>query len=105
MEAPRIGRIAPVALGLVLLCCAVTNVAAQASATISRVKLSVVAIGTLQNTRAPPFRFSGTGFVVGDGTLVVTNAHVLSTPTEPSPDPEVLTAMLPTARASLPEAR
>lgn len=93
------------ALALALLSCAPIEVAAQSSTTIPRVKLSVVAIGTLQSTRAPPFRFAGTGFVVGDGTLVVTNAHVISTPTEPGPDPEVLTAMLPTAQPSRPEAR
>jgi S1-C subfamily serine protease len=37
----------------------------------------VVAIGTYQPTRNPAFRFRGTGFVVGDGLLVATNAHVL----------------------------
>jgi S1-C subfamily serine protease len=46
-------------------------------ATIERVRASVVAIGTFERTRAPPFRFLGTGFAVGDGTLVATNAHVL----------------------------
>lgn len=45
--------------------------------TIARVKRSVVAIGTLERTRSPPFQFRGTGFAVGDGTRIVTNAHVL----------------------------
>jgi S1-C subfamily serine protease len=45
--------------------------------TIARVKLSIVAVGTFQRTRSPAFQFLGTGFAVGDGTLVVTNAHVL----------------------------
>jgi S1-C subfamily serine protease len=45
--------------------------------TIERVKGSIVAIGTMEPTRTPPFLFRGTGFAVGDGTLVVTNAHVL----------------------------
>jgi serine protease Do len=44
---------------------------------IDRVKGSIVAIGTFQKTRNPGFQFRGTGFVVGDGTLVATNAHVL----------------------------
>lgn len=45
--------------------------------TLARVKPSVVAIGTYQHTRAPRAIFRGTGFVIGDGTLIVTNAHVL----------------------------
>jgi len=49
----------------------------DATATIERVKGSVAAIGTYQRTRTPPFEFRGTAFVVGDGTLLVTNAHVL----------------------------
>ena len=35
--------------------------------TIARVKSAVVAVGTFQRTRSPPFRFLGTGFAVGDG--------------------------------------
>lgn len=50
---------------------------ADLSDTIQRVKHSVVAIGTYQRARSPAFKFAGTGFVVGDGTLAVTNAHVL----------------------------
>jgi serine protease Do len=69
------------------------------------VKLSVVAIGTLQTTRAPPFRFLGTGFAVGDGTLIATNAHVVPATLQPGDDPEVLVAMLPTADAARPEPR
>ena len=49
----------------------------DAMATIERVKGSIVAVGTYERTRTPPFQFRGTGFAVGDGTLVVTNAHVL----------------------------
>lgn len=45
--------------------------------TIARVKASIVAVGTYERTRSPPFQFRGTGFAVGDGTLIVTNAHVL----------------------------
>jgi S1-C subfamily serine protease len=44
---------------------------------IARVKRSVVAIGTFEATRAPPFEFRGTGFAVADGSIVVTNAHVV----------------------------
>jgi serine protease Do len=52
----------------------------DALATIGRVKQSVVAVGTFERTRTPQFSFRGTGFVVDDGTLVVTNAHVLPGP-------------------------
>ena len=45
--------------------------------TITQVKQGVVAIGTLQPTRRPPAKFYGTGFVIGDGHYVVTNAHVV----------------------------
>jgi len=53
--------------------------AAQGDVTsvIQQVKPSIVAIGTFQSTRNPRFQFRGTAFAVGDGTLVVTNAHVL----------------------------
>ena len=42
-----------------------------------RIKPSIVAVGTYQRTRSPAFQFRGTGVVVGDGRLIVTNAHVL----------------------------
>jgi len=45
--------------------------------TIERLKPSIVGIGTYQKTRSPPVNFLGTGFAVGDGTLVMTNAHVV----------------------------
>lgn len=48
--------------------------------TVESVKPSIVAIGTYLPTRNPAFRFYGTGFVVGDGRLVATNAHVLQAP-------------------------
>lgn len=46
--------------------------------TIERIKPSIVGIGTLQMTRRPPGKFMGTGFVVGDGSYVLTNAHVIA---------------------------
>ena len=49
----------------------------QVPATIERVKASVVGVGTFQQTRTPPVRFLGTGFAVGNGSTIVTNAHVL----------------------------
>jgi len=52
-------------------------VAADQADTVARLKPSVVVVGTFQSTRNPRFRFRGTGFAVGDGTLVATNAHVI----------------------------
>lgn len=45
--------------------------------TIEAIKPSIVGIGTYQKTRSPAVNFMGTGFVVGDGLHVVTNAHVI----------------------------
>jgi serine protease Do len=45
--------------------------------TIERVKGSVVAVGTFERTRTPAFQFRATGFAVGDGSLIATNAHAL----------------------------
>lgn len=52
-------------------------VAADLARTVAAVKPSVVGVGTFQKTRSPAIVFSGTGFVVGDGLSVITNAHVV----------------------------
>ncbi len=49
---------------------------------VARAKPSVVLVGTFSMTDAPRFQFRGTGFVVGDGLDVITNAHVLPEPGE-----------------------
>jgi S1-C subfamily serine protease len=66
-------------LGLAVLA---LSVCLEASATDSRdtlakIKRSVVAVGTFERSRAPPFQFRGTGFAMDDGRIIVTNAHVL----------------------------
>lgn len=48
--------------------------------TILKLKPSVVLIGTFKATDSPRFQLRGTGFIVGNGQLVVTNAHVLPAP-------------------------
>ncbi len=45
--------------------------------TIARLKPSVVLVGTFKSTNSPRFQLRGTGFVVGRGEQVITNAHVL----------------------------
>ena len=52
-------------------------IAATLVQTVAAVKPSVVGIGTQMQTRSPAIVFSGTGFVVGDGLSVITNAHVV----------------------------
>jgi S1-C subfamily serine protease len=50
---------------------------AEPADVIARIKPSIVAVGTFQQLRNPQFAFRGTGFAVADGTLIVTNHHVL----------------------------
>lgn len=73
---------------------AVSVAAVDRMATIERVRASVVAIGTFDRTRTPQFQFLGTGFAVGDGTVVVTNAHVLPAVLDPARR-ETLAVVLP----------
>lgn len=46
--------------------------------TIAKIKPSIVVVGTFDRLRSPQFVMHGTGFVVGDGSLIVTNSHVVS---------------------------
>ncbi len=46
-------------------------------AVVAGAKPAVVAVGTLNPVASPRFQFHGSGFAVGDGTLVVTGAHVV----------------------------
>ncbi|GGX90329.1 serine protease [Massilia dura] len=67
---------------LLLACCAaVIALASPARAalkdTIPAVKPSVVGVGTLLRTRSPAIVFVATGFAVGDGLSIITNAHAL----------------------------
>jgi S1-C subfamily serine protease len=71
---------------------------------VQRIKPSVVAVGTFQKTRSPPFLFRGTGFVVDDGTLVATAAHVMSEAIK-SQDGEILAVLAPGPAKGNPELR
>lgn len=71
----------PVLAPVLLACLAVGQAGpvrgAELPATIERVTPSVVIVGTHAPLRRPPGEFRGTGFAVGDGRLVLTNAHVV----------------------------
>lgn len=59
-----------------LLCTHLNGRAADIVDLLPRVKPAVVGIGTLHPTRNPRIKLLGTGFVVGDGRQIVTNAHI-----------------------------
>jgi S1-C subfamily serine protease len=70
-------------LGFAILIASFTSTAADAlPSLIVKFKPSVLAVGFYKETQNPRFGFSGTGFVVGDGNLLVTNAHVIARATE-----------------------
>ncbi|OZG73408.1 serine protease [Hahella sp. CCB-MM4] len=50
---------------------------ADLPATIEKIKPSIVGVGRYNELASPRAQVAGTGFVVGDGTLVVTNHHVV----------------------------
>jgi serine protease Do len=58
---------------------------------VARVRESVLPVGTFNPLANPRFGFRGSGFVVGDGTRLITNAHVLPDPAAtPAPQLAVL---------------
>lgn len=58
--------------------------------TIAKVKPSVVIVGSYNPTAAPRFSLRGTGFVVGSGNWVVSNAHVLPAPGSAPPQGQLV---------------
>ena len=72
------------ACALVVLGMAITGRPVQAGLpeVVATLKTSVVAVGTYDALANPRFNFRGTGFIVGDGRQLATNAHVL--PEEPA---------------------
>jgi len=74
-------RVKPIFLALVIALLA-GQLRADLPSTITKVKPSVVILGTYKSTSSPRFTLRGTGFVItdarqGSSNLVVTNAHVL----------------------------
>ena len=66
-------------LGLIL---ATHEVRAGLPEVVAGIKPSIVVVGTFNKLRSPAFRLRGTGFAVGDGLTIATNAHVVPAPTE-----------------------
>ena len=75
---------------------ALPALADNAITTIERVKGSVVAVGTFERTRVPAFQFRATGFAVGNGSVIATNAHALPA-TLDSERRETLVILIPAA--------
>lgn len=65
-----------------LLSCSPASHAAELTTLIPTIKRSVVGVGTFERTRSPSTTFVGTGFIVGDGLGVITNAHVVPESTD-----------------------
>lgn len=76
----RRGLLCTALQGLILAAAAAVAIPAKAqnlARTVAQVKPSVVGVGTLLKTRQPAVVFVGTGFAVGDGLSIITNAHVI----------------------------
>lgn len=69
--------VAALVAAVVMLAAAAPAYAAGLNHVIAQVRPSVVAVATMQRTRSPQLKLLGTGFVVGDGTLIATNSHVV----------------------------
>lgn len=90
-RALREGGLRLVAFGLAggaIFRCEAQSVEARSDlrAVVARARPAVVPVGTYSATANPRFGFRGSGFVVGDGHLVITNAHVLPATPEPGSD-------------------
>ncbi len=69
---------------------------------IAAAKPSVLPVGTFNATDSPRFGFRGTGFVVGDGSFVVTNFHVLPPAGETEGGPVIVVLVVPVTPAGKP---
>lgn len=72
-------------------------VAADLVETVLHVKPSIVAIGTVQRSRSPQFHLLGTGFAVGDGSLVATNSHVVPASLDAEHFEELIVVSIPSS--------
>ena len=72
---------------------------------IARLRRSVMPVGTFSPTASPRFGFRGTGFAVGDGTLIATCAHVLHPDEGLSTGPRMAVLMPDTGDKERPDLR
>lgn len=77
-----LARARPLGLCLLLFLLLAGAARAELADTIERIKPALVVVGTFNKLKSPPFAMRGTGFVIGDGRLVATNAHVVPEATE-----------------------
>lgn len=94
-------------LAMAMLVCLAIDSRAGLDDVVATAKRSVVAVGTYAELANPRFDFRGSGFAVADGTLVVTNAHVLPDAAASSPaggGPPRLVVMVP-AKSGTPALR
>lgn len=72
----------PIARSVLLLCCFMLSAHSHAElsslpATLVKIKPGVVAVGSFMAKRNPRAQVLGTGFAIGNGSIIVTNAHVI----------------------------
>lgn len=70
-------------VGILLIQSAIVPALADMSETIEAIKPSIVIVGTYKKTSSPQFVLRGTGFVVAQGNLIATNAHVVPESSDP----------------------
>ena len=61
--------------------------------TVARIKPSLVVVGTFNALKSPQFAMRGSGFVVGNGTLIATNSHVVPEVLGADGSPDILTIL------------
>lgn len=98
----KIARVSGLAFAAALLWFAASTRAADLVQTIAKVKPAVVGVGTFVKTRSPAFQLMGTGFAVGDGLTIVTNAHTYAKPFDSE---RLETAMVLVSTGAAPQAR
>lgn len=76
--------------GLLLCLMHVLPAGAALPETIERIKPSLVVVGIFNKLKSPNFTMRGTGFAVGDGRLIATNAHVVPDISGGGPDQDQL---------------
>lgn len=92
-----------ITLTCVLLLATFAGACAALPETIARIKPAIVVVGTYNQTGSPPFVMRGTGFAVGEGKLIATNAHVV--PDALGPDGTILVVQARVAPAGEPQLR